>query len=266
MIIYEESIITNKEPKSNYMNTETLEKMKRMKLMGMYKAFKANLESEQVETYTPDEIIAHLVEAEYDERQNKNVQMKIRNARFRYKALLEDVNFDTERNMDKNQIMRLADCSFIKNGENILITGSTGIGKSYLASAFGHHACSMGFRVTYHNVPKLFSKLKMSKADGSYLREVAKIERQHLLILDDFGIQPFDAQSRAALMELIEDRHGKGSIVITSQVPVSKWFDIIGEQTIADAILDRIVHNAHRIELKGESLRKRKDILLEKNN
>ncbi len=116
----------------------------------------------------------------------------------------------------------------------------------------------MGYKVVYHNVPKLFSKLKMSKADGSYLKEVAKIERQHLLILDDFGIQPFDSQSRAALMELIEDRHGKGALIITSQVPVGKWFEVIGEQTIADAIMDRIIHNAHRLELKGESLRKRK--------
>jgi DNA replication protein DnaC len=240
------------------MNAATLDKMRKMKLLGMYRAFKTNLEAGLEEKYTPDEIIAHLIDAEWDERQNRNVHLRITNARFRYKALLEDVYYHADRNIDKNQIMRFTDCKFIDKGENILITGSTGIGKSYIASALGHHACGMGYKVVYHNVPKLFSKLKMSKADGSYLKEVAKIERQHLLILDDFGIQPFDAQSRAALMELIEDRHSKGSIIITSQVPVSKWFDLIGEQTIADAILDRIVHNAHRLELKGESLRKRK--------
>jgi DNA replication protein DnaC len=121
-----------------------------------------------------------------------------------------------------------------------------------------HHACGMGYKAVYYNVPKLFTKLKMSKVDGSYMKEIAKIERQQLLILDDFGIQPFDAQSRLALMELMEDRHGKGALIITSQVPVNKWYEIIGEQTIADAILDRITHNAHRLELKGESMRKKR--------
>jgi DNA replication protein DnaC len=240
------------------MNATTLDKMRKMKLMGMYRTFKTNLESEQEQTYTSDEIIAYLVDAEWDDRQNRNIEHKIKNARFRYKAALEDLHYHTDRNIDKNQVMRFADCDFINKAETILITGSTGCGKSYIASALGYQACSMGYRVVYHNVPKLFSKLKMSKADGSYLNEIAKIERQHLLILDDFGIQPFDVQSRMALMEIIEDRHGKGALIITSQIPLNKWYDIIGEQTIADAILDRIIHNAHRLELKGESLRKRR--------
>jgi len=167
--------------------------------------------------------------------------------------------YNAERNIDKNQVIRLASGDFIPKHENILITGSTGIGKSFIASAIGHQACSMGYKVLYQNTPKLFARLKMAKADGSYIKEVAKIERQDLLILDDFGIQPFDAQSRATLMEIIEDRHGKTSLIITSQVPVSKWHDIIGEHTIADAILDRIIHDAHRIELKGESLRKKRN-------
>jgi DNA replication protein DnaC len=240
------------------MNAATLDKMRKMKLLGMYRAFKTNLDTDREHTYTPDEIIAHLVDAEWDERQNRNVQMKVKNARFRYRAVIEDIYYHADRNIDRNLIMRFTDCTFINKGENILITGSTGIGKSYIASALGHHACSLGYKVVYHNVQKLFSKLKMSKADGSYLKEVTRIERQHLLILDDFGIQPLDTQSRAALMELIEDRHGKGALIITSQVPVGKWYEVIGEQTIADAILDRIIHNAHRLELKGESLRKRK--------
>lgn len=136
--------------------------------------------------------------------------------------------------------------------------GSTGIGKSYVASAIGHQACIQGYRVFYASTPKLFAKLKMAMADGSYIKEIAKLERTQLLILDDFGIQPFDAQSRAALLEIIEDRHGKTSLIITSQLPVSKWFEVIGEKTIADAILDRIVHVAHRIELKGESMRRKR--------
>jgi DNA replication protein DnaC len=240
------------------MNANTLEKMRKMKLLGMHRIFKTSLETPEDTRYTPDELVAHLIDAEWDERQNRGIELKIRNARFRYQASLEELNYTADRNLEKNQILRFADCRFIENNENILITGSTGIGKSYIASALGHHACSLGYRVVYFNVPKLFSKLKMSKADGSYLKEVARIERQQLLILDDFGMQPFDAASRAALMELIEDRHGKGSMIVTSQVPVSKWYDVIGEQTIADAIMDRIVHTAHRLELAGESLRKRK--------
>ena len=248
------------------MNAATLDKMRKMKLFGMHRAFKADIESGRAESYTPDEITAHLIDAEWDERHNRSIEQKIKNARFRYKALLEEVYYHPERNLDKNQILRYADGSFIDRAESILITGSTGSGKSYLASALGHHACSIGYRVVYHSVPKLFSKLKMSKADGSYLKEIAKIERQQLLVLDDFGIQPFDAGGRAALMELIEDRHGKGALIITSQVPVSKWYEVIGEQTIADAILDRIVHSAHRVELKGESLRKKRVVNTETTN
>lgn len=248
------------------MNETTLDKMRKMKLTGMHRAFTTNLQTQTRETYTPDEIVAHLVDAEWDERQHRHVEQKIKNARFRYKAALEDLHYDAGRNIDKNQIMRFADCSFIEKAECILITGSTGIGKSYIASALGHHACSMGYKAVYYNVPKLFTKLKMSKADGSYLKELSRIERQQLLILDDFGIQPIDATSRAALMELIEDRHGKGALIITSQVPVSKWYEIIGEETIADAILDRIIHNAHRLELKGESMRKKRTEENELNN
>ena len=248
------------------MNAATLDKMRKMQLWGMYRIFKTSLEADQDTTYTTDEFLAHLIDSEWDERQNRSIALKVKNARFRYRAALEDMYYHTDRNIEKNQVQRFADCTFIDKNENILITGSTGIGKSYIASALGHHACGLGYKVVYHNVPKLFSKLKMSKADGSYLREVAKIERQQLLILDDFGMQPFDAASRAALMELIEDRHGKGALIITSQVPVSKWHDVIGEQTIADAILDRIIHNAHRLELKGESLRKRQGVNKQPDN
>jgi DNA replication protein DnaC len=239
------------------MNETTLEKMRKMKFFGMFRAFKTSLTSARPEDQTADEMIAYLVESEWEDRQNRNIERHLKNARFRYKAALEQLNYNTDCNLDRNQIMRFAECSFIDKHENILITGSTGLGKSYIASAIGHHACSLGYKVLYHNTPKLFGRLKMAKADGSYIKEIAKMERQNLLILDDFGIQPFDAQSRAALMEIIEDRHGKGSIIITSQVPVSKWHEVIGEKTVADAILDRIIHEAHRLELTGESLRKK---------
>lgn len=239
------------------MNATTLEKMRKMKFFGMFRAFKTSLESGRQEDYTNDEMIANLIEAEWDDRQNRNITRHLKNARFRYKASLEELHYHTNRNIDKNLIMRFAECKFIDKHENILITGLTGIGKSYIASALGHQACSLGYKVAYHNTAKLFGKLKMAKADGSYIKDIAKIERQHLLILDDFGIQPLDGPNRAALMEIIEDRHGKSSTIITSQVPVSKWHDIIGEKTVADAILDRIIHEAHRLDLKGESLRKK---------
>jgi len=240
------------------MNSTTLEKMRKMKFFGMLRTFKTSIESGKIEKTTPDEMISNLIESEWDDRHNRSIERLLINAHFRYKASIEEINFHEDRTIDRNQMMRLGECSFISKYENILITGSTGTGKSYLASAIGHQACGLGYRVMYHNTAKLMAKLKIAKADGSYIKEVAKIERQNLLILDDFGIHPFDAQSRSILMEIIEDRHGKASIMITSQVPVSKWHEIIGEQTVADAILDRIVHESHRIEVKGESMRKKR--------
>ena len=241
---------------------DILTKMKQMRLLGMARAFDLTHQSEKNEKFTPDEMVSHLIDSEWDERYNRKLERTVHAARFRYKASVEQITFDNNR-VNKNQFLRLADCEFIKRNENIIITGSTGIGKSFLASALGHQACSIGYRVLYQYNAKLFGRMKIAKADGSYLKELAKIERQHLLIIDDFGMQPLDAQSRSALMEIIEDRHGKSSTIITSQIPVSKWHEIIGEQTIADAILDRIVHDAHRLEMKGESLRKKKQLNIE---
>lgn len=248
------------------MNTTTLEKMQKMHLYGMYRSFKTNLETGKQLLQTADEMIAELIESEWEDRHNRAIDRQLKNAKFRYKAAIEELHYDTSRNFDRNQIMRFAECTFITKKENILITGSTGIGKSYIASAIGHQACSLGYRVLYLNTTKLFGKLKMAKADGSFIKELAKLERQHLLILDDFGIQPFDTQSRSALMEIIEDRHGKTSLIITSQLPVSEWHDVIGEKTVADAILDRIIHKAHRLELTGESMRKKQTVVNDKEN
>ena len=248
------------------MNEATLQKMKHMKFYGMMRAFSTTLESGQTSRYTPDEMVGFLVESEWDERHNRKIDRGLKNAKFRYKANIEDLIFDQKRNLDKNEVHRLADCTFIGKKQNIIITGSTGVGKSYLASALGYQACINGYKIIYSNTSKLISILKMAKADGSYIREMLRIEKQDLLILDDFGLQPFDAQGRASLMEIVEDRHGKSSLMITSQVPVKQWFDLIGEKTIADAILDRIVHDSIRIELKGESLRKRKAQTVEMND
>ncbi len=243
------------------MNESTLQKMKQLKFFGMLRAFRTTMETGGTDRYTPDEMAAFLIESEWDDRSNRKIERGLKNARFRYKAVLEELIYNDKRNIEKNDVHRLAECTFIENKQNILITGSTGVGKSYLASAIGHQACINGYKVIYSNAGKLFGKLKMAKADGSYVRELAKIEKQDLLILDDFGMQPLDAPSRATLMEIIEDRHGKSSIIITSQLPVKQWYDVIGEKTVADAILDRIVHVAQRIELKGDSLRKRKSEL-----
>jgi DNA replication protein DnaC len=245
------------------MNDQTIERMRTMKLHGMVRAFRTSLESGSAEKYTADELLSMLIDSEWDERYNRKLNRSVKNARFRYKAAVEQINFADHRALNKNQVLRLADCVFIDKKENVLITGSTGVGKSYIASAIGHQACSVGYKVLYEHSSKLFARLKSGKADGTYLKEITKIEKQDLLIIDDFGIQPLDQQSRTILMEIIEDRHGKKSTLLTSQVPINQWHEVIGELTIADAILDRIVHDAERLELKGESMRKKRSILPE---
>jgi DNA replication protein DnaC len=228
-----------------------------MKLYGMQKAYQMAIENHSLANLTADELIAHLVAQEYDDRKNRTISRSVKNAKFRYLAQVENILFDSDRGMDKNLVYRLAECTFIRNAENLIITGSTGTGKSYLASALGYQACLNGYKILYTSATRLLSQLKMAKADGSALKDLLKIEKLDLLILDDFGIQPFDQQSRMILMEIIEDRHGKKSTVFATQLPVQLWHEIIGDNTIADAILDRIVHSAHRIELQGESLRKK---------
>jgi DNA replication protein DnaC len=241
------------------MTQETLEKIKKLRLLGMARVYETSLENDKLAHLSADELLNMLVEAEWDDRLNRNIERRLRNARFRYQSCMESIDYQADRNLDRNQVMRFAECTFIRKHENIIITGSTGIGKSYLATALGHQACTLGFKVYYANLGKLFSRLKMGKADGSYLKEISKIERQDLLIIDDFGLVPIDNQNRSALMEIVEDRHKKASMIITSQLPVNCWYEVIGEKTIADAILDRIVHDSHRIELRGESLRKSRD-------
>lgn len=238
-------------------NNATLEKLKLMKLKGMADAFQAAVETRSHQDMTADDLVSYIVEAEYNDRNNRKICRSIETARFRYNASIEEIDFHNQRNLDKNNLLRLADLSFITNRENIIITGKTGVGKSFLASALGHKACVNGYKVMYFNTGKLFSKLKMSGADNSYMKEIKKIEQQDLIILDDFGLQVLDLQSRLYLLEILEDRHSKRSTIITSQLPVAKWYEIIDDETIADAILDRVVHSSHRIELKGESLRKK---------
>ena len=239
------------------MNEESLDKMSRMRLLGMQQAFKACIDETQPVSFTNDELVHHLVCSEWDDRHYRTQQRSIKNANFRYPATIEQLDYTVDRSMDKNRVSRLSTCEFITKGEDLFITGSTGTGKSFLASAIGYQACLLGFKVLYASTAKLMSQLKIAKAAGTHLKELARIEKQDVLILDDFGVQPLDTGSRAFLLDIIEDRHGKKSIIITSQLPVRKWHEVIGEQTLADAILDRIVHQSIRIELYGESMRKK---------
>ncbi|MBT3935298.1 MAG: ATP-binding protein [Bacteroidetes bacterium] len=243
------------------MNEITLTRMKQMKLYGMYGAFKTAIETGKTDNYSLDQFVSMIIDAEWDDKTNRRIERSIKNARFHYKASIENIIFDESRNIDKNKLFRLSECDFVSKYENVLITGSTGAGKSYLATALGYQACFQGFKVSYFNTTKLFSKLKIAKADGSYLKELAKIQKQNLVVIDDFGLQPLDSQNRIALLEIIEDRNNRGSMIVSSQVPVNGWYDIIGEKTIADAILDRLIHQAHRIELAGESMRKKRSLI-----
>jgi DNA replication protein DnaC len=237
-------------------NNETIEKLKSMRLNAMAELHAQQVKSNQLNNITPDEYLALLADHEWEDRQNKKIARLSQQAQFRQKASVEDINYAESRNLDKNMFHRLSTLDFIGKNENIILTGASGVGKSYLAQALGHQACMMGKRVYYTNTARLLAKLKLSKVDGTYIRELKKLSKNNLLILDDFGLQAFDNHAREALMDIIDDRHTQSSTIVSSQIPVSAWYDIIGEGTIADAILDRLVNSSHRIDLKGESMRK----------
>jgi DNA replication protein DnaC len=237
-------------------NQATLEKLERMNLHGMARGLRTALEVGGGSDMSPEELLSSLVDAEWEDRRGRKLVRLLKGARFRYRAGVEDIDFALKRNLTKNAFLRLADCRWIKDHESLIITGPCGSGKSFLASALGQQACIHGYRVLYASASKLFAQLKLAKADGSYLRELGKISRRELILIDDFGLETLDAASRLSLLEILEDRHGRASTLISSQLPVAKWHETIGEPTIADAICDRIVHSAQRIELKGESVRK----------
>jgi len=239
-------------------NQSTMEKMQGMHLHGMLRSFRETFSTGMQNKYSIDEMIAHLIDAEWDERYNRKLSALLKNAAFRYKASIEEIDFKPSRKIDRNMILRFSSGDWIKKGESIIITGSTGAGKSFMACALGHKACVQHYQVGYYNCMKLFSQLKYYKADGTYFKEMNKIKKQDLIILDDFGLKPFDADSRLMLLELLEDRHGSKSIIISSQIPIAKWFDIIGDATIADAICDRLLHTSHKIDIDGDSMRKDK--------
>jgi DNA replication protein DnaC len=228
-----------------------------LRLHGMNQSWKAMAETRQNNELNLTEGLEILLQAEQQERENRRFDRLQKVARFRYQASVEEIRFDASRGIDKALITRLATGEYLTKGESVLITGATGCGKSFIASAFGHQACAQGYKVVYFNTQKLLMKTKMSRAEGTIFKLFEDISKAALLILDDFGLTHLEHQQQLDLMEMIEDRHARTSTIIASQLPVSSWFDVIGEETIADAILDRLVHTSHRIELKGESLRKK---------
>ncbi len=237
-------------------NTISLDLMNRMKLHGMAEAFRESLASTTPQSMTADTFLSMLLAREWDYRAQAAIARLTKNAAFRYKAYIEQVDYATNRGLERNQMERLATLDFVHKAQNLFIAGSSGKGKSYLACALGHEACKRGFRTLYANAPKLLGALKVAKVKGTLETELKKIERCQLLILDDLFIVPLDAKERPILLDIIEDRHERKSIIITSQYPSSNWYGMVGDPTIADAILDRIIHTAHTIELYGESMRK----------
>jgi len=232
--------------------------LSQLRLHGMSRSWLALLETRRQHELTLSEGLEILLQAEEQERSNNRFDRLRKNARFRYQASIEELKMDASRGMDKALISNLATGEYLSKGEAILITGSTGCGKSFLASALGHQACAQGHKVAYYNVQKLLLKTKISRIEGTILKFFEFISKTDLLILDDFGLTHLEQQQQLDLMEMIEDRHGTSSTIIASQLPVSSWYDVIGEETIADAILDRLVHTSYRVELKGESLRKKR--------
>lgn len=237
-------------------NQATLQKLETMGMWGMVRALRQSMEAGSKADFTPDEMVSRLVDAEWDERQDRKLTRLLKIAHLRYRAGLEEVDFGIKRNLEKNLLMRLADSRWVEEHQDVILSGPCGCGKSFLASVLGQQACIHGYTVGYWQAGKLFEQLKLCKADGSYLRELAKIAKKKLIIIDDFGLEVLDTASRLSLLEILEDRHGRASSLISTQLPVSQWHQVIGDPTIADAVCDRIVHSAHRIELKGESMRK----------
>ena len=232
------------------------QQMYELRLMGMMNRYKSLNETKQIQGLSLQEGLEILFLAETEYRNHRRTDRLIQMARFRYQASIAEINYLPTRNLERSMVAYLVDNEYIKKGDFIVITGATGCGKSYLATAFGYQACNMGIKTMYISMKTMFDQLKLAKIDGTYLKYMDKIAKSSLLIIDDFGLSNLDKSQALDLMEIIEDRHSKKSIIIASQIPISTWYDIIPDSTIADAILDRIVHTATRIDLKGDSLRK----------
>ena len=244
------------------MNTnETLQQMQQLKFQGMQASYALQLELPIHQQLEAHELIAQLIQAELLSRHNERTAYYLKLAKLRLPAVAEQVECSIGRNFTKQQLVTLLEGHYIKQGDTILICGSTGSGKTHLACALGHQACIQGYRTTYLNMNRLIEKITLAKLDGTYIKFLNYLERQALIILDDFGLQIVSQEVKLALLQILEDRYAKRSIIITSQLPVSKWYEYLNQEpTIADAIMDRVTAHAHRIDLKGESRRKKINI------
>ena len=236
----------------------TLDHLSQLNLDGMAKAYQAMLSMSAQNQPSLNQFMAQLAQAELQNRAEKRTALYLKQSKLRYDAVLEQVHCNEKRNLSQEKLLMIADCSFIDRAENILITGATGSGKSFLACAIGRQACTLGYRTLYFGINRFLEKISLSKLDGSYIKLLNQIEKTQLIIIDDFGLHPLNATTRRALLQILEDRYGIKSTIIASQLPVADWYEYIGESTISDAIMDRLAVNAHRFELLGESLRKKK--------
>jgi len=235
---------------------QSLEKLSQMRLHTMVDAIRQQLEQPSVQELSFEERLAMIVDHEWLFRENRRLTRRLKEARLKQQAAVEDIDFRQPRGLDKSVMLTLSTCQWIRNHQNVIITGPTGIGKSYLAEALAQKACREGFTALYYRSPRLFRDLAIARGDGNYSKLLIKLAKTDLLVVDDWGLSSLTDAERRDFLEVMEDRHGIRSTVITSQYPVAKWHELIGEPTLADAILDRIVHNAHKIVLKGESMRK----------
>ena len=235
----------------------TLEKLQTLRLSGMYKALTEPMHIPESEPLSFEERLGLLVDRELTERQDRRLQTRLRQARLKHNACVEDLDYRAPRGLDKALMRQLATCRWVHEGLNLIINGATGVGKTWIACALAQKACREGYSVLYLRLPRLFEDLGLAHGDGRFSKLMAGFAKTDLIILDDWGLAKFTAEQRRDLLELLDDRHGNRSTLVTSQVPVDHWHEVIGDPTLGDAILDRLVHNAYRIHLKGESMRKR---------